>query len=68
MIFLTITIQFISCKKDVKSTSVITEVYEVDGDASDNYAKVNLKYMEQENFNNNSATSKTIYNAAQSVK
>lgn len=57
-----------SCKQDTKSSSVITEVYEVDGGASDNYAKGSLKYMEHENSKNGVVTSKTIYNEDQSVK
>lgn len=68
MILLVIIGLLSSCKKDVKSSSVITEVYEVDGGANDNYAKGSLKYMEHENFNNGVVTSKTIYNQDQSIK
>ena len=57
-----------SCKQDIKPASVITEVYEVDGGASDNYAKGSLKYMEHENSQNGVVTSKTIYNQDQSIK
>lgn len=68
MILLVIMGLLSSCGKDVKSATVITEVYEVDGGASDIYAKGSLKYMEHESFNGEKVISKTIYNQDQSVK
>jgi hypothetical protein len=59
----------INCKSERPlSTSVITEVYEVKEGASDNYAKGNLKYMEQESFKKGILTDKTIYNEDQSIR
>ncbi|MFT4533364.1 MAG: hypothetical protein ACJA1A_001754 [Saprospiraceae bacterium] len=68
MILLVSIVLLSSCKEDVKPASVITEVYEVDSGANDNYAKGSLKYMEHENFKNGIVTSKTIYNEDQSIK
>jgi len=58
----------ISCDTDTQPSTIITEVYEVDGGASDNYAKGSLKYMEHESFHGDKVVSKTIYNQDQSVK
>ncbi len=68
MILLGIITLLSSCGKDVKSQTIITEVYEVDGGASNTYAKGSLKYMEHESYKGDKIVSKTIYNQDQSVR
>lgn len=51
-----------------KTSSIITEVYEVDSGADDKYAKGSLKYMEHENFEGKRMVDKTFYNNDQTIR
>lgn len=65
-----ITLPFLTGCKDKATTksSIITEVYEVDNGANNDYAKGSLKYMEHENFKGDEMYEKTFYNPDQTVK
>ena len=59
----------IGCKSDkVSKSSIITEVYEVDEGADNDYAKGQLKYMEHENFEGERMVDKTFYNKDQTIR
>jgi len=69
ILLLSIGLLLTDCKSDSqKKSSIITEVYEVEDSANENFAKGALKYMEYENFVSNRKVEKLYYNKDQTVR